>query len=172
MQEDDPAAALPAVYAPGRDEAEFPQPPQRAKPWLGLAVVAAMVVLVTGVAQTGIGQELLRRTGLIAAPLNYTSLSFAHPLSLPQQFTSTRARTAVGFVIQNHAATVHTYRWSILVVQDGKTARAGVGGLTLGPDKRAQVTRTVATVCARGSLRIVVRLASPAESIDALVTCP
>lgn len=139
--------------------------------WRGVVVFVAVVVLVAILAQTRVGHVALERAGLYEQPTNYTSLAFLHPQSLPDQLTSKRASVDVSFVIRNATGASHDYLWSVLLVQGQSSSHLFSGTAAIAASRQATVTRSASVSCTRGRLRIVVRLARPAESIDAWVTC-
>ncbi|HEX9354948.1 MAG TPA: hypothetical protein VF933_14165, partial [Streptosporangiaceae bacterium] len=140
------------------------------KGWSSIALVA-LVAAAAGLAQTGAGHAFLQRAGLFQPPVSYTTLAFAHPESLPIQLKSRHASLNVSFVIHNVSRSSHAYHWSILVVRAGRSHREAAGALQVPGEGRATVSRTVNRKCVGGGLRLVVRLATPPESVDFLATC-
>jgi hypothetical protein len=138
--------------------------------WRRLVTLVA-VLITAGIAQTSLGRALARQAGLLQEPAGYTSLSFLRPQSLPDQLTSRRASIDVSFVIHNAAATANYYQWSVFLTQTGHTRRVSSSSLRVGPGHEATINRSVSVDCARGQLHIVVKLAHPAESIDAWALC-
>jgi hypothetical protein len=138
--------------------------------WRRLVTLVAVLVA-AGIGQTSLGHAILRQAGLLKEAASYTSLSFLHPQSLPEQLTSERATIDVSFVIHNAAGTANYYLWSMLLTQTGQTHRVSTHGLRIGPGDEATISRSVSVDCARGQVHIVVKLARPAESIDAWALC-
>ena len=142
------------------------------KKWWGGLVVLALVLLGASLAQTGTGHALLQDTGLYEAPPSFTELAFTAPANLPAQLKSAHAPIGVSFSIHNVSGASRTYDWSIALVRSSQSHVKASGVATVPPQGRATVAKTVAMSCVGGRLQIVVRLASPAESIDFWVTCP
>jgi hypothetical protein len=140
------------------------------KVWSSVALVGAVMVA-AGLAQTRPGHAFLQRAGLFQVPSSYTELAFAHPQSLPQRLTSRQMSLNVSFVIHNVSPAQRGYRWTILLVRDGRAHPEAAGTVQIPAAGRADVTRTVTRTCVGGGVRLVVRLAVPAESIDFLATC-
>lgn len=140
--------------------------------WWGALVLAALIVLSAGLAQTGQGHALLQDAGLYEAPASYTELAFTAPRNLPSQLRSDRAPIGVSFRIHNVSMTSRTYSWSIALARSGRS-HVGVSGVVTVPGQGwATVARTVTITCVGGRVQVVVRLAGPAESIDFWATCP
>jgi hypothetical protein len=137
--------------------------------WSGL--VLAGLVAAVGVAQTGPGHAVLRSAGLFEAPPPYTALAFTHPQTLPAQLASRHASVGVSFEIRNASAAARSYHWSILVARSGRSRVAASGLSRVPPGGRGTVTRAVPVSCAGGRLRVVARLAEPAESIGFWAEC-
>jgi hypothetical protein len=139
--------------------------------WRTLVVLIAVAALCVGVAQTGFGQSLLRKAGLSEASASYTALAFTQPQSLPSQLPSKRMTMNVSFAIRNASGRDRSYQWSVLLSRDGRSHRIATGSAWISSGAGATVTRAVAVSCAGGQVRVVVSLASPAESIDYLAAC-
>jgi hypothetical protein len=140
--------------------------------WWGALVLLALVVLCASLAQTGTGHALLQDAGLYEAPPTYTELTFTSPENLPTQLNSKHAAVGVSFSIHNVSGASRTYNWSITLVGSAHSHVGASGAATVPAQGRAIVARTVAVACAAGRLQVVVRLASPPESIDFWATCP
>lgn len=138
--------------------------------WRGWLALAAVVLVTAGIAQTGAGQALLRQAGVIASAPGYTELAFARLQALPAQAAS-QAKFNVSFVINNVTSVTHDYQWSLWLVNNGHTHYMGKGDTPLEAGHGATVTHAVVMTCSAGRARIVVRLASPAESIDFWSKC-
>jgi hypothetical protein len=138
--------------------------------WSAL-VLLALVVVSAGIAQTGTGHGLLRDVGLYQVPPSYTELAFTDPQALPLQFGSGHVSIPVSFGIHNVSDSSRTYNWSIALVSSGRSRPAAAGVVHTPAQGRATVDRTVETSCAGGRLQVVIRLASPAQSIDFWGTC-
>ena len=139
--------------------------------WRGLIILIGGVVVLAGVLQTSAGHAMLRAAGLSQEPTGYTSLSFLHPQSLPEQLTPAQGTTVTSFAIHNATSVTHGYHWSVSLVYRGRTHRVHAGSVHLAPGRRAEFTQSIAITCTRGRVRIVVSLESPAESIDTWLAC-
>lgn len=133
--------------------------------------LAAVVVLAAGLAQTGPGHALLQDTGLYQVPTSYTQLSFTAPNSLPASLESERAPIHVSFAIHNVSGSSRTYHWSIELVRSGRGHQEASGAVNAPAQGSVTVARTVTMACTGGRLQVVVRLASPVESIDFWTAC-
>jgi hypothetical protein len=139
--------------------------------WRGLIILIGGVVVLASVFQTSVGHAMLRAAGLSQEPTGYTSLSFLHPQSPPEQLKPAHGNTVTSFAIHNATSSTHDYRWSVFLVRRGQTRRVHAGSLRLMPGRGAEITRSIAITCTRGLVRIVVSLESPAESIDTRMAC-
>jgi hypothetical protein len=139
--------------------------------WPGAVALGALAAVAVGMGQTSAGHRILQDAGLVAAPVSYTSLAFRNPESLPQQLYAKRADINVSFAIQNAGTAARDYQWSVLLVQGDRVHRLATGKSRIGPGRRTVITRSAATSCSPGQARIVVKLAHPAENIDALTVC-
>lgn len=135
-----------------------------------------MLVAAASLTQTAVGRTVLRQAGLVTAAPSSTALSFAQPRALPDRLSASRTRLRVPFTIRNDSPGIRSYRWSLDATRVGKP-----GGLTARPVSRTISLAAGATVtldpalpltCRGGQIRVTVRLASPAESIDFLSRCP
>jgi hypothetical protein len=135
-----------------------------------------MLVAAASLAQTPAGHLVLRQAGLDTAPPAYAALSFAQPQSLPGRLPAPRTRLRVPFTIHNDSSSTRRYQWSLEASRIGNA-----GGLTARPVSRTITLVAGATVtldpallltCHGGQIRVTIRLASPAESIDFLSRCP
>jgi hypothetical protein len=138
--------------------------------WRGLLALAAVALITAGIAQSGAGQALLRQAGVIAPPVGYTELAFAQLQALPPRAVS-QAEFNISFVIHNATTVTHDYQWSLWLINNGNSHYMGKGNTRLMPGRAATVTHAVTMACSAGRVRIVVRLASPAESIDFWSKC-
>lgn len=136
-----------------------------------MIILIGGVVVLAGVLQTSAGHAMLRAAGLSREPTGYTSLSFLHPQSLPEQLTPAQGTTVTSFAIHNATSVTHGYHWSVSLVYRGRTHRVHAGSVHLAPGRRAEFTQSIAITCTRGRVRIVVSLESPAESIDTWLAC-
>jgi hypothetical protein len=139
--------------------------------WRGAISLISVVVAAAAIGQTSTGQEILQRAGLSAASSGYTSLSFLHPLSLPQSLTRKRQEVQVSFVIGDHDSASQSYQWSLHLLQQGSAREAGSGQIKLNPEQTETIDKSVSISCGEGRVQIVVELAHPAESIDAWAVC-
>lgn len=139
--------------------------------WRGLVIVLGSIVVLASVFQTSVGHAILRAAGLSQEPTGYTSLSFLHPQSLPEQLKPAHGNTVTSFAIHNATSTTHDYRWSVFLVRRGRIRQVHAGSVRLGPKRGAEITRSIAITCTRGQVRIMVSLESPAESIGTWMAC-
>jgi hypothetical protein len=144
---------------------------QRATRWRGLAGLVGAVVLAAAIGQTAVGHAILQRSGLFEEPANYTSLTFEHPQSLPEQLRYRRTKVALSFVINNVGSASHDYQWSVRLVQGHATRRLAAGSVAIASGHAAEIARTADISCVRGKVQIIVSLARPDESIDAFMSC-
>jgi hypothetical protein len=138
--------------------------------WSALALLV-LVVASAGLAQTSSGQGLLRDVGFSRAP-SFTALAFTRPQNLPTKLTSEHASISVSFGIRNVSGSSHTYRWSIATLPSDQKQPKAAGVVRLLPQGYATVAKSFPLACVQRRLQIVVRLTSPAESIDFWVACP
>lgn len=146
--------------------------------WSLLSLVA-LVVICVGLAQTSRGHALLSDAGLYKEPASYTELAFATPDALPDSLLSakgaegqTKGRIPVSFSVRNVSGSSQAYQWSITVT-GGKSQVKAAGTVGVPAQGKATITKSVTAACGTGpTLQVVVRLASSAESIDFLVSCP
>jgi hypothetical protein len=136
-----------------------------------LIILIGGVVVLASVFQTSVGHAMLRAAGLSQEPTGYTSLSFLHPQSPPEQLKPAHGNTVTSFAIHNATSSTHDYHWSVSLVRRGLTRRVHAGSVRLAPGRGAEITRSIAITCTRGLVRIVVSLESPAESIGTWVAC-
>ncbi len=143
-----------------------------AKVWSWIALVA-LISLAAGAAQTSPGRSLLQKAGLASAPASYTTLSFAHPQALPARLRSVVAAIHVSFVIHNASGSSapRVYHWAIMLSHAGASLYGAVGQTRVPSGAGTTVNTTVLAVCTGGRLRLAVRLARPAESIDFWTAC-
>lgn len=138
-----------------------------------LVLVIALIVLCAGLAQTKPGHVLLADAGLYKPPTSYTELTFTAPSELPSTLPSPNSPINVSFSIHNATAAARAYQWSVVLTKAGQKSQVKASGTTtvLAQD-RATVTKSVKMACVGGRLQVLVRLASPDESVDFWVTCP
>ena len=137
---------------------------------LVLLVVGLIVVAFT---QTPPGRGFLRLAGLAQPSPAYTALYFINAQRLPMHLHSGHVEFPVSFAVQNSSSTAKIYQWKIELVDGKKVVRASGGKLwNPGGGHTSVVTKAVKGVCTSGgSLRIVVSLTAPAESIDTQAVC-
>jgi hypothetical protein len=138
----------------------------------GLVLLVALVVLCVGLAQTSQGHVLLGDVGLYEQPASYTELTFTSPGDLPSALPSPNSPINVSFGIHNTSGAVRAYQWSIVLAKASQSNVKATGTVTAPAQGRVTVTKSVAMACVGGRLQVLVRLASPAESVDFWVTCP
>lgn len=146
-------------------------PSLRLAKWHELGAVIALVAATAGIGQTGIGHAALQKVGLLGPPPNYTSLSFLHPQSLPEQVTTARTNVDASFIIHNMASSPNNYHWEVFLFQGKRERRLDQGSIAVGPEHIAVLTQHVDITCASGKVRVVVRLTHPAEYISAWAVC-
>jgi hypothetical protein len=144
---------------------------QRATRWRGLAGLAGAVVLAAAIGQTAVGHAILQRSGLFEEPVNYTSLTFGRPQSLPEQLRYRRAKVPLSFVINNVGSASRDYHWSVQLVQGRATRHVASGSVRIASGHAAEIASTADISCTQGKVRIIVSLAQPDESIDAIMSC-
>jgi hypothetical protein len=137
-----------------------------------LALVAVIVVVCAGLAQAQQGHSLLRAAGLYEEPASYTELAFNTPGALPSTLTKSGASVKVSFGIHNVSENPRSYTWSIVLVYSGVSRVKASGAAPTPPQGRTAITKSVVAACVGGRVQVVVRLASPAESISSWMTCP
>ena len=144
-----------------------------AGPARNLVILITLAAACTGLAQTGPGHTVLSGLGLYKPPASYTELTFAAPGHLPGALPSPDSPVDVSFNIHNVSGAARVYQWTVVLAKNGKNGHAKAAGTGTAPAQgRVTVTRSVSTTCTRGRLQVLVRLASPAESVDFWVTCP
>jgi hypothetical protein len=140
--------------------------------WRGTAAFVTVVMLIVSAAQTHAGHVMLQKAGLYEEPTSYTSLAFADPQFLPTQLNKQRVNIDVSFTIGNISAASREYKWLVLLDQGGHVRRAAAGNVSVASRKRVTIIRSTEISCApRRQVRLIVRLANPAESINASTTC-
>jgi hypothetical protein len=138
----------------------------------GLLSLVVLVAICAGLAQTSKGHALLGDAGLYKVPASYTELAFTDSGDLPDAPTA-KGQVPVSFSVHNVSGSSSAYRWSIAVTREGKSQVKATGTIGVPAQGRATVAKSVTVACGTApSLQVAVRLASPAESIDFLVTCP
>jgi hypothetical protein len=139
--------------------------------WSPLLLVI-LVLLCAGVAQTSPGHSILTGLGVTATPPSYTELSFTMPDGLQETVGAVQAPITVSFGIHNVSKSPKDYHWSAVAVHDGTNEGSVSGAVTVAAQGRTSVTGNIQATCPSGRDQVVVRLASPAESINFWVTCP
>jgi hypothetical protein len=134
-------------------------------------VLASALIALVLLAQTGPGHSLMRAAGLTTPAQAYTALSFTDPGGLIANLPSGHIAVTAPFTIANNSATTSTYRWSLLLVRGGATLRTTTGQTTVAPGGSAQVSPEAQALCPSGRLKVVVRLAEPAQAIDFWADC-
>jgi hypothetical protein len=135
-----------------------------------LGLFAGLTVLVT-LAQTSPGHSLMRLAGLTKASTVYTALYFPDPGGLPSTVPSGHVELNVSFAVHNAAQSAGSYKWTIQLLHGSKTDLAASGTVTMPGGATKAESRAVSTLCQSGTLEVIVRLASPAESIHFRATC-
>ena len=137
-----------------------------------LVLLVALIMLCVGLAQTSQGHVLLSDVGLYEQPSSYTELTFQTPSDLPSTIASPNSPIDVSFNIHNASEAPRAYQWSVVLAKAGKSQVKASGAVTASAQGRVTITRSVSMACVGGRLQVLVRLASPAESVDFWVTCP
>lgn len=142
-----------------------------------LIIAPAVLLAAAALAQTPAGHAVLRGAGLEKPVPSYAALSFARPQSLPARLPAGHASVRVPFQIRNDSAATQSYQWSLDAVRtgdraDGPVTRPVTGRATLAPGATVTMNPALRLSCAGGQLRVTVRLASPAESVYFLASCP
>jgi hypothetical protein len=135
-------------------------------------MLVILVLLCAGVAQTSPGHSVLVGLGLTKTPPSYTELAFTNAGSLQEYVASLQAPVTVSFGIHNVSGSARDYQWSIVAVHDGTNAGSLSGDVTVAAQGHAAFTENVQVTCPSGRDQMVLRLASPAESINFWVACP
>jgi hypothetical protein len=113
----------------------------------------------------------LKAVGLVGTPNTFTTISFAHPQSLPEQLSAARSKVNLAFTISNHTSSAEDYQWLVTVTVNSKSATAGKGTVALDPNGTTTVAKDIDVVCKTGRAEVTVSLAGLNESIDAWMTC-
>ena len=137
-----------------------------------LVLVVALLLLCVGLAQTSQGHVLLGDAGLYEPPASYTELTFTTPGDLPSTLPSSNSPIDVSFNIHNVSGAARSYQWSVVLTKTSQSHVKASGTVTAPAQGRVTVAKSVAMACVGGRLQVLVRLASPAESVDFWVTCP
>jgi hypothetical protein len=137
-----------------------------------LVLVVALILLCVSLAQTSQGHVLLSDVGLYEQPASYAELTFTNPGDLPSALPSANSPIDVSFGIHNVSGAARAYQWSIVLTKASQSHVKASGTVTAPAQGRVTVTKSVAMACVGGRLQVLVRLASPAESISFWVTCP
>jgi hypothetical protein len=138
-------------------------------PLMLLAVIALVCV---SLAQTPQGHTALAAAGIYEEPATYTELAFTTPGAMPDALPLATASVKVSFGIHNVSGAPRSYDWSIVAVDSGVSKVKASGTVLTAAQGRASVTRSVVPGCTGGRVQVVVRLASPAQSINFWMTCP
>ena len=82
------------------------------------------------------------------------------------------APITVSFSIHNVSGSAKSYQWSAVALNGGANEGSLSGNATVASQARASFIENIQATCPSGRDQVVVRLASPAESISFWVTCP
>jgi hypothetical protein len=137
-----------------------------------LSFLAVAILACVGLAQTQQGHVVLSDVGLYQTPAPNTELAFSQPGALPSVLEKSNGIVKVSFSIHNASGDPRSYQWSILLVHLSDSQAKASGSVLTPALGRTVVTKSVAAACVDGRLQVVVRLASPAESISFWMTCP
>jgi hypothetical protein len=137
-----------------------------------LILAIVLVAACAGLAQTSQGHVVLSDVGLYEKPASYTELTFTNPGDLPSTLRKSNSPVKVSFAIRNVSGTARAYQWSVALTKANKTQVKATGTVTALAQQSVNVTKSVTTACTSGRVEVLVRLASPAESVHFWVTCP
>jgi hypothetical protein len=137
-----------------------------------LLMLAVLVLLCAGVAQTSPGHSVLVGLGLTETPPSYTELAFTNAGSLQESVASLQAPVTVSFDIHNVSASARSYHWSIVAEHGATNEGSLAGNATVAGQGRASFIENVQVTCPSGRIQMILRLASPAESLNFWVSCP
>jgi hypothetical protein len=138
----------------------------------GLILLVVLVAACAGLVQTSQGHVLLSDAGLYKQPAGYTELTFTTPSDLPSALATPTSPIDVSFSIHNTSGAARAYQWSVVLTKASQSQVKATGTSTAPAQGRVTVTKSVAMACTGGRLQVLVRLASPAESVNFWVTCP
>ncbi len=141
--------------------------------WFGLA---AAVIGVAAVAQSGPGRATISRLGLSVEAERFTALSFTAPDALTEPASG---HVTASFAIANHEGTSRDYTWTVSVgdgehgqvVTSGVSHLADAATIVIAPSltNPCSISDNAETPARR---RITVALADPVQSIGFWLTCP
>jgi hypothetical protein len=134
-------------------------------------LLVAVVLICVSLAQTQQGHVVLGDVGLYKT-VSYTELAFSDPGTLPGTLEKPHEDLDVSFGIHNVSTDARSYHWSIVLVHGTYGQVKASGNVLTAAQGRATVSKSVAASCTGGRLQVVVRLASPSESISFRMTCP
>jgi hypothetical protein len=137
-----------------------------------LSFLAVAILACVGLAQTQQGHVVLSDVGLYETPAANTALAFSEPGALPSALEKPNGAVKVSFGIHNASDDPRSYQWSVVFVRLGETQVKASGSVLTPAQGQTVVTRSLAAACVGGRLQVVVRLASPAESISFWMSCP
>lgn len=137
-----------------------------------LLLLAAIALICVSLAQTSRGHAALAAAGLYEEPASYTELAFTTPSALPNTLPTPTASVKVSFDIHNVSSDPRSYDWSIVIVGSSVSKVKVSGSVLTAAQGRASISRSVVPACTGGRIQVVVRLASPAQSISFWMTCP
>jgi len=135
-------------------------------------MLVILVLLCAGAAQTSPGHSVLVGLGLTQTPPSYTELAFTNPGSMQESIASLQAPVTVSFGVHNVSVSSRAYQWSIVALHNGANVGSESGSLTVAAQGRASLIENVQVTCPSGRLQVVLKLASPAESLNFWVACP
>lgn len=136
-----------------------------------LLLLVAFVLICASLAQTEQGHVVLGDVG-VDKTVSYTELAFSDPMTLPGTLEKPHEDLKVSFGIHDVSTDTRSYKWSIVLVHGTDSQVKATGNVLTPAQSRVTVTKSVAASCTGGRLQLVVRLASPSESISFWMTCP
>ena len=139
---------------------------------LGVAAVAAVVLVAITVAQTAFGRSALRDSGFEGGDERYTELAFADPTNVPEWLDEYRPTLDLPVTLHNGEGEPRTYRWTATVRHGGRTKLLDRGTARVAPDGRATLRPDVEFACRSGRVRVEVAIDAPKQAIGAWIRCP
>jgi hypothetical protein len=139
---------------------------------LGVAAVAAVVLVAIAVAQSAFGRSVLRDSGFEGGDERYTELAFAQPTKVPEWLTEYRPKLDLPVAIHNGEGRPRTYRWTATVRHGRRTKVLDRGTVALARDGRATIDPHVKFSCRSGRVRVEVAVDRPKQAIGAWIRCP
>jgi hypothetical protein len=137
---------------------------------VALLVGAALLL---GLAQTSAGTDALGSLGLRSEAAGFTELAFKASGSLPKHVDSPTDQPRIPFIVGNQEGSARTYAWTV----EQRIAGGGAVELAHGTTRKLEnassiaITPDVTVRCTAQRVRVVVKLADPAQSIAFWTRC-